>query len=77
MPWSAPILRIVQRLKGAAAGQELVPTALFHHPALVHDHDQVCVANGRKTMGYDDERSPSRALLDGPRHALLYNAVER
>ena len=56
---------------------EILPGALLDDTPLVHDEDEVRIADGRKPVGDDDEGAALGPLLDGPRHPLLHHTVER
>ena len=43
-------LHVDQVLVGATQGDKLVVTALLHNLALVHDHDEVGILDGREAV---------------------------
>ena len=52
LPGTGEVLSPHHARIGTVMSQQTLVRALFHHPAVVQDHDQVGVADGAETMGY-------------------------
>src|SRR5690606_14013006 len=69
-------LDLVQARIEPAPFNQLAVTAALHHPALLHDMDEVRIRHRGEAMRDDDRRAPAGQLLQGRLDGLLGLAVE-